>query len=206
MTAVGRRRANARVLALAAVLLLTLPPLPFLWPGQASEPDTLTYRTYFTVRSAQEDATVPSTVRLELNRLRKEKMARERRGDADEGSVGGLRTISLDLNGDGLAEKIATGSGTGEGLGTAWVIYNPRNGRLMGTLSGSIVFIARESDESWPRLETYMKSAPETAVAFFYVFSGTRYQKARARALTLPEIDEYFRRKPPLGRELEDFK
>ncbi|MDH4273319.1 MAG: hypothetical protein OEW18_15200 [Candidatus Aminicenantes bacterium] len=203
---VARRRANVRLLSLLTVLLLVLPPPPFLWPGQAAEPESVTYRTYFTVRSAQEDATVPATVRQEISRLRQEKMARERRGDSEEGGVGALSTIALDLNGDGLAEKIATGSGAGSAAGTVWVVYNPRNGRLMGTLTGSIVFVARESDEGWPRLETYMKSAPETAVAFFYVFSGTRYQKTRARALTLPEIDEYFRRKPPLGRELEEFR
>jgi len=206
MSVVARRRANVRLLSLLTVLLLVLPPPPFLWPGQAAEPESVTYRTYFTVRSAQEDATVPATVRQEISRLRQEKMARERRGDSEEGGVGALSTIALDLNGDGLAEKIATGSGAGSAAGTVWVVYNPRNGRLMGTLTGSIVFVARESDEGWPRLETYMKSAPETAVAFFYVFSGTRYQKTRARALTLPEIDEYFRRKPPLGRELEEFR
>lgn len=205
MTAVGRRQASVRLLPLAAVVLLALPLLMFLWPGQAAAPEALTYRTYFTPRSAQYDPGVPGTVREEVNRLRKEKLARERRGEAG-GGVGALSTLSLDLDGDGLPEKFATESGSASGAGSVWVVYNPRNGRLMGTLNGSIVFVARESDQGWPRLETYMKSAPETAVAFFYVFSGTRYQKARARALTLPEIDEYFRRKPPLGRELEDFR
>ena len=205
MTAVGRRQASVRLLPLAAVVLLALPLLMFLWTGQAAAPEALTYRTYFTPRSAQYDPGVPGTVREEVNRLRKEKLARERRGEAG-GGVGALSTLSLDLDGDGLPEKFATESGSASGAGSVWVVYNPRNGRLMGTLNGSIVFVARESDQGWPRLETYMKSAPETAVAFFYVFSGTRYQKARARALTLPEIDEYFRRKPPLGRELEDFR
>jgi hypothetical protein len=205
MTAVGRRQASVRLLPLAAVILLALPLLMFLWTGQAAAPEALTYRTYFTPRSAQYDPGVPGTVREEVNRLRKEKLARERRGEAG-GGVGALSTLSLDLDGDGLPEKFATESGSASGAGSVWVVYNPRNGRLMGTLNGSIVFVARESDQGWPRLETYMKSAPETAVAFFYVFSGTRYQKARARALTLPEIDEYFRRKPPLGRELEDFR
>lgn len=205
MTAVGRRQASVRLLPLAAVILLALPLLMFLWTGQAAAPEALTYRTYFTPRSAQYDPSAPATVRGEVNRLRKEKLARERRGEAG-GGVGALSTLSLDLDGDGLPEKFATESGSASGAGSVWVVYNPRNGRLMGTLNGSIVFVARESDQGWPRLETYMKSAPETAVAFFYVFSGTRYQKARARALTLPEIDEYFRRKPPLGRELEDFR
>jgi hypothetical protein len=206
MTAVARRRAKARLRILSSAVLLALPLLPFLWPGQVAAPQSLTYRTYFTLRSAQDDATVPGTVREEINRLRREKMARERRGDTDAGGAGTLSTLALDLDGDGLTEKFATGSGAGSGAGTVWVVYNPRNGRLMGTLTGSIVFVARESDDGWPRLETYMKSTPETAVAFFYVFSGTRYQKVRTRALTLPEIDEYFRRKPPLGRELEEFK
>jgi len=205
MTAVGRRRVSVRLLLLSSAVLV-LPPLTSLWPGQAAAPEILTYRTYFTIRSAVGDSSVPGTVRAEISRLRKEKLARERRGDEEGGGVGTLRALTLDLDGDGLPEKFATESGDGSGAGTVWVIYNPRNSRLMGTLTGSIVFVAREADEGWPRLETYMKSAPETAVAFFYVFSGSRYQKARARALTLPEIDEYFRRKPPLGRELEEFK
>ncbi len=206
MSAVARRRAMARLLSLSSAVLLALPLPPFLRPGQDAAPESLTYRTYFTLRSAQDDPTVPPTVREEFSRLRKEKLARERRDDTEASGAGVLSTVALDLDGDGNDEKFATGRGAGSGLGTVWVVYNPRNGRLMGTLTGSVVFVARESDGGWPRLETYMKSAPETAVAFSYVFSGTRYQKTRARALTLPEIDEYFRRKPQLGRELEEFK
>ena len=206
MTAVGRRQASARLLVLSTVALFGLPLLAYVWPGQAAAPEAFTYRTYFTIRSAVGDSSVPGTVRAVIGRLRKEKLARERRGDTDEGGLGTLRALSLDLDGDGLPEKIATGSGSGADAGTIWVVYNPRNSRLMGTLTGSIIFVAREADEGWPRLETYMKTTPETAVAFYYVFSGSRYQKARARALTLPEIDEYFRLKPALGRELEDFK
>jgi len=205
MTAVGRRQASARLLFLLTVALFVLSLRTSLWPGQAAAPEAFTYRTYFTIRSAVGDSSVPGTVRAEISRLRKEKLARERRPE-EEGGLGTLRALSLDLDGDGLPEKIATGSGSGADAGTIWVVYNPRNSRLMGTLTGSIIFVAREADEGWPRLETYMKTTPETAVTFFYVFSGSRYQKARARALTLPEIDEYFRRKPTLGRELEDFK
>jgi hypothetical protein len=206
MTAVGRRQASAPFLILSTVGLLALLPLAPLWPGQAAAPEALTYRTYFTIRSAVPDSSVPGTVRAEISRLRREKLARERRPETEEGGLGTLRALTLDLDGDGLPEKVATESGSGPGAGTVWVIYNPRNSRLMGTLNGSIVFVAREADGGWPRLETYMKTTPDTAVAFFYVFSGSRYQKARARALTLPEIDEYFRRKPTLGPELEDFK
>jgi hypothetical protein len=177
--------------------------------GQTAPAGELTYRTFFTLRSAKPEADVPASVREDLDRLWKEKQARDKKateaGQPSPAATHALQAVSWDLEGDGQPEKFYAGD-PAAASGTVWIIFSPARRAVLGSITGSVVFVARETDEGWPRLETYMKTNAQTAVVSEYSFGRTRYAKTRSRVLSLPEIDDYFRLKPPLVEELAEFK
>lgn len=178
------RRSSVRLLpALFAGLLLGAASR-----GQiAAPPDDFPLRTFFSVRSAQLDDSIPNVLREQFEK--------------DEG--GPLRSVSLDLDGDGRAEKFVLSAKPTPGGGYQWLVYDPAKGVGRGIVVGAIIFIGRETDGDYPRLETYWKQGGDMSVVFRYAFDKTRYRRAATRALTLWETSEFFRGKPPLDLERE---
>jgi hypothetical protein len=121
--------------------------------------------------------------------------------EKDDG--GPLRSVSIDLDGDGREEKfILCGVPTAAG-GYQWLVYDPAREVSRGLVIGAMIFVGRESDGGLPRLETYWKQGGDMSVIFRYTFSKGRYGRSGTRALTLWETSEYFRAKPPLDFERE---
>jgi hypothetical protein len=178
------RRSSVRLLpALFAGLLLGA-----VSHGQIAAPaDDFPLRTFFSVRSAQLDDSIPNVLREQFEK--------------DEG--GPLRSVSLDLDGDGRAEKFILSSKPTPGGGYQWLVYDPAKGVGRGIVVGAIIFIGRETDGDYPRLETYWKQGGDMSVVFRYAFDKTRYRRTATRALTLWETSEFFRGKPPLDLERE---
>jgi hypothetical protein len=149
-------------------------------------------RTFFTALSAKPDDSLGDEVRKEF--------------EDDDG--GTLRSVAIDLNGDGKDEKFYLSNAPAKSGGSQWLLVDGATGRLHGLIIGSIIFIDKASGQDFPRIETYWKQATNMGVVFEYAFSRGRYVRAKARSLTLSEIDEYFRTKPPLdlSQELVDIK
>ncbi len=174
-------------------LLLTLAPffcfvLELPSGGQVPAPAADTsLRTFFTVRSAQEDATLPPELRKEF--------------DKDDGSP--LRSVAVDLDGDGKEEKFVLCGVPSAAGGHQWLVYDPARGAARGIVVGTIVFIGRESDDGFPKLETYWKQGGAMSVVFRYKYARGRYSRVDTRAMTLWETSEYFRAKPPLDLDKE---
>lgn len=153
----------------------------------AAPPDDFPLRTFFSVRSAQLDDTVPDVLREQFEK--------------DEG--GPLRSVSIDLDGDGRPEKVILSSRPTSGGGYQWLVYDPFRNVARGVIIGAVIFVGRETDGGWPRLETYWKQGGDMSVVFRYAFDKTRYVRTATRALTLWETSEFFRGKPPLDLERE---
>lgn len=144
-------------------------------------------KTFFTVRSAQPDDSLPAAFREEFEK--------------DDGSP--LRSVAYDLDGDGDAEKfflcgVLTVSG-----GYQWLVYDPEINVARGTIVGTIIFIGRESDGGYPGLETCWRQGGDMSVVFRYRYGRGRYGRTETRALTLAETSDYFRAKPPLDLDKE---
>jgi hypothetical protein len=152
-----------------------------------SPPDDFPMRTFFSVRSAQLDDTIPNILREQFEK--------------DEG--GPLRSVSIDLDGDGRAEKFVLSAKPTSGGGYQWLVYDQVRGVGRGIVVGAIIFVGRETDGGYPRLETYWKQGGDMSVVFRYAFDRTRYGRTATRALTLWETSEFFRAKPPLDLERE---
>ena len=149
-------------------------------------------RTFFTVRSAKSDDSLSEEARKEF--------------EDDDGRP--LRSVSFDLNGDGQDEKFFLSSVASKSGGSQWLIWDPAANAVRGVIVGSIIFVERDTDGGFARLETYWQQGGDMSVVFNYTFSRSRYVRVNSRSLTIPEIDEYFRTKPPidLDKELVEIK
>ena len=149
-------------------------------------------RTFFSVRSARPDATIPAILREQFEK--------------DDGSP--LKSVPVDLDGDGKDEKfVLCGVPTRAGA-YQWLVFDPARGVGKGVVAGAILFVGRESDGGYPRLETYWKQGGDMSVVYRYTYAKGRYARSGTRALSLWETSEFFRAKPPLDldRELAEIK
>ncbi len=180
-------------MARKAWLLLTLAIFFFLAAdlpsdGQIPEPAALSsLRTFFTVRSARPDDKLPPEIRKEF--------------ENDDGSP--LRSVAVDLDGNGKEEKFVLCGVPSAAGGPQWLVYDPATGAARGIVVGTIVFIGLESDDAYPKLETYWKQGGAMSVVFRYKYARGRYGRVGTRAMTLWETSEYFRAKPPLDLDKE---
>lgn len=177
---------TTRLLLTLAVFSCLVPELPF--RGQVSAPPAdSSLRTFFTIRSAQEDDTLPPELRKEF--------------DKDDGSP--LKAVAVDLDGDGKEEKFVLCGVPSAAGGHQWLVYDPARGAARGVVVGTIVFIGRKSDDGYPKLETYWKQGGDMSIVFRYKYARGRYGRVDTRAMTLWETSEYFRAKPPLDLDQE---
>jgi hypothetical protein len=160
------------------------PPAAGQIPGAAAESSL---RTFFTVRSARPDDTLPPEFRKEF--------------EADDGSP--LRSVAIDLDGDGNLEKFFLCGVIAANGGSQWLVFDPARNAARGIVIGTIIFVSRESDNGYPRLETYWEQGGDMSVVFDYRYGRAHYGRVTTRALTLWETSEYFRQKPPLDLEQE---
>jgi hypothetical protein len=144
-------------------------------------------RTFFTVRSAVVDDSLPAELAEEFEK--------------DDGAP--LKSVPLDLDGDGRDEKFVLSGSLSPSGGTQWLVFDPRQGVSRGVVIGTIIFIGRETQDGLPVLETYWKQGREMGVVFRYACSRGRYGRTHSRSLTVQEISDYFRSKPPLDQDLE---
>jgi hypothetical protein len=174
--------------SLLAAGLLVLPSA-----GQTSAPqDEFPMRTFFSVRSAMTDSTVPAELREQFEK--------------DDGSP--LRSVAIDLDGDGKAEKFVLCGVPSAAGGYQWLVLDPARGAGRGIIIGTIIFVGRETDGGYPRLETYWKQGGDMSVVSRYTFVNGRYVRSDSRALSLWQASEFFRAKGPLDleRELAEIK
>lgn len=181
-------------LAILSYFALDLPSAAQV-PASPAEPSL---RTFFTVRSAKPDADLPPEFRKEFEK--------------DDGSP--LRSVAVDLDGDGKEEKFVLCGVPSAAGGYQWLVFDPARVAARGIVIGSIIFIGRPADENdaadggYPKLETYWKQGGEMSIVSRYAFARGRYGRVETRAMTLWETSEYFRAKPllDLDNELVEIK
>jgi hypothetical protein len=149
--------------------------------------DQFPMRTFFSVRSAQPDDTVPEVLREQFEK--------------DDGSP--LRSVAIDLNGDGTPEKLVLCGVPAQSGGFQWLVYDVKNGTGRGLIIGTLIFVGSETDNGYARLETYWRQGGDMSVVSRYAFDKTRYGRTGTKALSLWETSEYFRAKGRLDPETE---
>jgi len=180
-------------LALPLLLLLTsaLAPGHQETPPQAAQAPGAV-RTFFSARSAKADDELPEEARKEF--------------ENDDGRP--LRSVAFDLKGDGTEFRFYLSSVPSKSGGNQWLVWDPAANALRGLIVGSIIFVGRETDDGFPRLETFWRQGGEMAVVFNYQYARGKYSRVDSRSLSVPEINDYFRTKPSidLDKELVEIK
>jgi hypothetical protein len=144
-------------------------------------------RAFFSVRSAQPDDAIPEALRAQFEK--------------DDGSP--LRSVAIDLNGDGTPEKLVLCGVLAQSGGYQWLVYDVKNGTGRGLIVGTLIFIGSETDNGYARLETYWRQGGDMSIVSRYAFDRSRYGRTGTKALSLWEASEYFRGKGQLDPERE---
>jgi hypothetical protein len=116
--------------------------------------------------------------------------------------------VTFDLKGDGTEFKFYLSAVSSKSGGNQWLVWDSSAKTTRGLIVGSMIFVGRETDDGFPRLETFWQQGGEMAVVFNYTYTRGKYGRTNSRSLSVPEIDEYFRTKPPidLDKELVEIK
>jgi len=169
-------------------LVLAAAALGLLSAGQiTAPPPDFPLRTFFSVRSARPDENIPAVLREQFEK--------------DDGSP--LRSVAIDLNGDGRTEKLVLCGVPSAAGGYQWLVFDPASGVGRGVVTGALIFVGRETDGGYPRLETYWRQGGNMSIVSRYAYDKGRYGRTGTRALTLWEASEYFRAKGPIDLDLE---
>jgi len=150
-------------------------------------PPEFPMRTFFSVRSARPDGNIPAILREQFEK--------------DDGSP--LKSVVIDLNGDGRTEKLVLCGVPSAAGGYQWLVFDPAAGVGRGVITGALIFVGRETDGGYPRLETYWRQGGNMSIVSRYAYAKGRYGRNGTRALSLWEASEYFRSKGPIDLDLE---
>jgi hypothetical protein len=149
------------------------------------------YVIFFSIESAQRDTLLPPEISADL--------------DIDGTKL--LRSVAIDLNGDKRKEKFVYNEqmcGTG---GCLWTICDMKKKTMMGIIEGAIVYIRREKENGFPKIETYWKIGTSSARISYYAFSNGRYRIVRSEQLRGPEeVQKYFSKRPLPVQEMKILK
>lgn len=106
-----------------------------------------------------------------------------------------LKSITFDLNKDGYKEKfipndVLCGSG-----GCPWIIYDSNEEKLLGYISGIIIYINNTTANEYFQIESYWKNGADEGFVMIYEFSDGQYKITNRFTLSGEEINDYFNKK-----------
>lgn len=88
-----------------------------------------------------------------------------------------LRSVSIDLNGDGLPEKFVPNEFLcGQG-GCPWLVYDQGGDKVIGTIFGSSIEVMERNVNGYRVLEAYSSTGGAREDTNIYEFSHGQYQK-----------------------------
>jgi hypothetical protein len=103
-----------------------------------------------------------------------------------------LKSVSFDLNGDGVKEKFIPNELLGGSGGCPWIIYDPKRQRIIGKIGAKVIFIQEQKSASYAVLECYWRNGGGEGSVFIYEFKGEDYQTTDKFDLHNEEIEDYF--------------
>jgi hypothetical protein len=111
----------------------------------------------------------------------------------DDDSSLPLKSISVDLNGDGILEKIIPNEYLcGTGL-CPWLIYSPKTKTIIGEIDGKVLFINSKRKNGFNVIETYCRNGGGEGTVCFYEYLQSKYMLRKKIDLHGEQIEEYFK-------------
>jgi hypothetical protein len=111
-----------------------------------------------------------------------------------------LKSISVDLNGDGILEKIIPNEYLcGTGL-CPWLICSSKTKTFIGEVEGKVLFINTKRINGYTVIETYCRVGGGEGIVYFYEYSHSKYELRKKIDLHGEQIHEYFKKKDSLKK------
>ncbi len=99
------------------------------------------------------------------------------RSELDDGDGRPLRSVSIDLNGDGVPEKVVPNEFLcGQG-GCPWVVYEQVSRKVIGRLFGSSIEVLDRTTNGFRVLKSTYSMGGAKLETFVYEFSNGQYRK-----------------------------
>ena len=103
-----------------------------------------------------------------------------------------LKSVSFDLNGDGVKEKFIPNEFLGGSGGCPWIIYDPKLQKIMGEIGGSVIFVQQKTSAGFAVLECYWRNGGGEGSVFICTVKGGLYETTDNFDLHGQEIEDYF--------------
>jgi len=131
--------------------------------------------------------------RIEVdNAIPDNKLPENVRSAFDDDDDRALNSISIDLNGDGIKEKLIPNEflrGTG---GCPWVVFDTKRKRVVGKIDAMVTFVQKRKQSGYFVLECYWRNGGDSGSVTTYAFNGREYVKLGSLSIQDEQIDKYF--------------
>lgn len=157
-----------------------IPPILMFFIAAASFAQQLSQESQsaFTLADAESDSLLSGDVRAKF--------------DDDDGRP--LKSVSLDLNGDGMQEKFVPNEFLCGNGGCPWIIYDPHMRRVLGRVDGKFIIVDVKKDSGYSQIETFMGLGGGEGDVLTYAFSKGQYKRIGKVSLKGSEVSEYFKK------------
>jgi len=106
-----------------------------------------------------------------------------------------LKSIAFDLNEDGNKEKFIPNDclcGTG---GCPWIIYDVNKQKLLGKISGGVIYINQKKINGYHEIETYLRNGADGGSVMVYEYTNGKFVLKKSAILNNKESQIYFQKK-----------
>jgi len=110
---------------------------------------------------------------------------------ADDDSSYVLKSIEFDMNNDGNREKFIPNEFLCGSGGCPWLIYDPKNRRVIGKIFGKVIYINAEKVNDYYAIEVYSRYDGTRGKVDFCEYSEGNYKILNSIELNDEEIDKY---------------
>jgi hypothetical protein len=119
---------------------------------------------------------------------------------ADDDGSSSLKSISIDLNNDGINEKLIPNEFLCGSGGCPWLVYSLNMKKVIGNIFGNVLYINTKHKNDYNIIEIYSRNGGGKGEVFFYEYSKGLYSVTNKIALHGEQIEEYFDNKKTLKK------
>ena len=96
-------------------------------------------------------------------------------GIADDDGSSSLKSISVDLNNDGIFEKLIPNEFLCDSGGCLWLVYSLNLKTAIGEIFSIVLYIDTKQKNGYNVIETYLRNGSGKGTVSFYEYSKGRY-------------------------------
>lgn len=118
-----------------------------------------------------------------------------RNGFQDDDESIPLKSIDIDLNGDGCPEKLIPNEYLCGNGGCPWIIYDQKSNTIIGKIDGGVILVKNRLINDYCILEAYWHYGAGGGIVLFYEFLSGTYCLVSQNEIECEESDKYFKQK-----------